>query len=63
MFSINVGETISLEERMTCFYREPRHPVLVSACVTEILAQKNAEHFAESRKTKAYLKSKGRREK
>lgn len=60
MFSINVGETISLEERMMCFYREPRHPVLVSDYVTGILERKNAEQFAESRKTKAYLKSKER---
>jgi hypothetical protein len=61
MFSINVGETIGLEEKMICFYREPRHPVLVSDHVTGILEQKYAEHFAESRKTKAYLKSKRRR--
>jgi hypothetical protein len=58
MFSINVGETIELEERMFCFYRRPSHPVLVSDIVTGVLARKNAEHFAESRKTRAYLKSK-----
>jgi hypothetical protein len=63
MFSINVGETIGLEDRMICFYREPRHPVLVSDNVTGVLEQKLAEHFAESRKTKAYLKSKEKRRK
>ena len=61
MFSINVGETISLEERMICFYREPRHPVLVSDNVTGVLERRHAEHFAESRQTKAYLRSKEKR--
>ena len=63
MFSINVGETIGQEERMMCFYREPRHPVLVSDNVTGVLEQKQAAHFAESRKTKAYLRSKDKRRK
>ena len=63
MFSINVGKTIGLEERMICFYRESRHPVLVSDSVTGVFEQKQAEHFAESRKTKAYLRSKEKRRK
>jgi hypothetical protein len=37
MFSINAGETIGLEERMICLYRDPRHPVLVSDNVTGVL--------------------------
>jgi len=61
MFSINVGETISMDERMICFYRSPQHPVLLSDHVTAVLERKHAEHFAESRKTEAYLKSKRRR--
>ena len=61
MFSINIGETIGPQDRMICFYREARHPVLVSDNITGVLERKHAEHFAESRKTKAYLKSKGKR--
>jgi hypothetical protein len=61
MFSINVGETIGPEDRMICFYRELRHPVFVSDNLTGVFERKQAEHFAESRKTKAYLRSKEKR--
>jgi hypothetical protein len=58
MFSINVGKSIPIEDYLYSFYRNPC--VLMSDNVTGILERKLAEHFAESRKTKAYQRYKAR---
>jgi hypothetical protein len=62
LFILNIGREISSEMKWLCLYQNPSHPIIVSQEITAKLEKMFATMYLKSRKTRAFLESKAKRD-
>ena len=60
-FTMSVGKVVPDETKSFCVFRHPEHPIFVSESMSVKVAELFADQFHRSRKTKAFLESKTKR--